>query len=354
MEANRRVLRRPVEMKYMPDIDEHFVSAIDEAKKFYKSNESHLFSIDMVSWLNDLETRMLGEILVEYKPNVNDFVVSVNYQESRVNTYLEFYNGKDYLSYKSTKYLDEDSDEEITTLEKRVLTIDDEKVEIEEQYCNDDPQDWVIGRDTTHYFDEVSKYEHREEKIVLWKLMQCFHELVHALNRGECKASNIVYDVERIRLQNYFDLINIQYQQMVNIENHYELLVPVTLSALKALDVMLNNHDRIVINNREEVFEIEPNKGYKTISTDTEYLMEDKDIRVIIFDNCNMFSVWYVGVMFDVTIDDNVHLTLPGSNKVYVLPVGSVGMSFIKDYYQALKRIIFRITTGFDPISNEY
>ena len=67
-----------------------------------------------------------------------------------------------------------------------------------------------------------------------------------------------------------------------------------------------------------------------------------------------MFSVWYVGVMFDVTIDDNVHLTLPGSNKVYVLPVGSVGMSFIKDYYQALKRIMFRITTGFDVISNEY
>lgn len=354
MEANRRVLRRPVVMKYMPDMADNFTSAIDEAKKFYKNNESHLFSIDMVAWLDELESCILGRILNKYKPNVDHFFVSVNYLGSRVNTYLELDDFDNYISYKSTKYLDDDSDGEITTLEKRVLTIENEKVEIEEQYCNDDPQDWVIDRDTIHYFDEVSKYEHREEKLVLWKLMQCFHDLVHALNRGECKASEIVYDAERIRLQNYFDLINLQHQQMVNIDNRYDLLVPATLSVLKALDVMLDNHGRIVINNREEVFEIEPNKGYKSISTDTEYLMEDKDVRVIIFDNGNMFSVWYVGVMFDVTIDDNVHLTLPGSNKVYVLPVGSVGMSFIKDYYQALKRIMFRTTTGFDVISNEY
>ena len=315
-----------------------FEHPIIELINYYKDNQSNYYQTSIIGdYFKSLLESTLYE-MVFATPNTKYHRTYIVYRDKIVDTCLSFEDSNcDGFDYQGTRYYSDDTRNQI-----RVFYFSDIELRIEEHWDNESNK--------YKYWDNEHEYNHQEEKILIWHLLDAFEQYLYKLNDGVLSVAPTNYIKNKIMIEYHHDLISLQYKY----KEQAEIFTSDIVNMLKALDTMLYKHNDIRVERTN--YWLHDTFSY----SETKYQLGSGDdyIRFIINDSEEMFTYQTKSGNEDIlfTISENEIIRHDRNEELedITIPIGYVGTDYVVGLYNNIKSAMFKIITGFSPISNDY
>lgn len=336
-----------------------FRKVIDNIIHYYQNNDSKYFSGNMVEYFQYFYTDTLNDIF-NTCPNIQNSPLKIKfyYQEKATYFYTTYYlhyspdNTSDFC-LNLQNYTEKKINDEYSLINKIELCLFGKTIEFEERVYQD-------GRKFL-FWDETHGLENQREKELIFRfvdqlriLIRHYDEPVHYLNEYR-------YNANMIALFNHYEFINLQYNQYLCNSYYQDLLVTMNRFVLTVLDAMVNHQQSVKMKYHIPDDPLETTRNEFNLLLDTDAfggnIKENQSIKVISDDEEDTFTVLYSDSKDSFSVEkteDSIYVKKYGSEVVGTIPVCELNNGYIQQYHQLLRKALFRIMTGFDPISGEY